>query len=50
MIAAHIAGLPVEELLPLAYGVGGAWTAVLVRARRHRRRRGGRAVEAPHAR
>ncbi len=28
MILAHIAGVPVEELLPLAYGSGGAWLAI----------------------
>lgn len=40
---AHVGGLPVEELLPLAYGAGAAWAAVrawmsLWRARARRRR------------
>jgi hypothetical protein len=41
-VIAHVAGIPVEELLPLAYGLGAAWVAVRLTvwrvARRARRR------------
>jgi hypothetical protein len=40
---AHVAGIPVEELLPLAYGAGAAWGAARVlawRIGRRARRRG----------
>ena len=30
VVIAHIAGLPVEEMLPLAYGGGAAWLAARV--------------------
>ena len=35
-MTAHIAGLPFEELLPLAfvYGSGGVWAALRARGRR----------------
>jgi len=36
---AHVAGIPVEELVPLAYGAGAAWLALRVRVWRVLRRR-----------
>ena len=36
---AHIAGVPVEELLPLAYGAGAMLTAARAFASRRRKRR-----------
>ena len=36
---AHISGVPVEELLPLAYGAGTMWAAARAYAQRRRRRR-----------
>ncbi|HZO58657.1 MAG TPA: hypothetical protein VFB51_03100 [Solirubrobacterales bacterium] len=38
-VIAHISGVPVEELLPLAYGAGAMWTAAWALAARRRRRR-----------
>ena len=37
---AHISGVPVEELLPLAYGGGAMWAAARVMARRRLGRAG----------
>ena len=41
VVLAHIAGVPVEELLPLAYGGGAMWAALRAWAvvRRHGHRR-----------
>jgi hypothetical protein len=37
-VIAHVAGVPVEELLPLAYGLGAAWVALRLMAWRIARR------------
>jgi hypothetical protein len=37
-VFAHVAGVPVEELVPFAYGAGGVWLALRVLAWRLRRR------------
>ena len=37
-VIAHVAGFPVEELAPFAYGLGAAWVALRVFAWRVTRR------------
>jgi hypothetical protein len=48
-ILAHIAGLPVEELVPLAYGATAAWVVVRMRASRFAARARGRDGKASDA-
>jgi hypothetical protein len=38
LVIAHVAGVPVEELAPLAYGFGAAWIALRLMLRRFLRR------------
>jgi hypothetical protein len=45
MMLAHIGGVPVEELLPMAPVVGAAWLALSASVHERRQRRSGAAAE-----